>query len=123
MKLEIALAYSNHLRDGTHRMDDGTDAGWIVDQEHPCVLTCLNDGIVGVPDQCAEFVLVEILPDVFHRVQLRRVRRQLQKRDVLRHDQLSMAETKCARWRGKSVPVWLIEKGCESPGELSWRVH
>ena len=24
---------------------------------------------------------------------------------------LSMAETKCARWRRKSVPVWLIKKG------------
>ena len=36
---------------------------------------------------------------------------------------VSMAETKCARWRGKSVPVWLIEKGCLSPGELSCRVR
>ena len=33
--------------------------------------------------------------------------------------QVSMAETKCARWRVKSVPVWLIEKGCESPGLFS----
>ncbi len=24
---------------------------------------------------------------------------------------LSMAETKCAKWRRKSVPVWLIKKG------------
>ncbi len=26
-------------------------------------------------------------------------------------DEVSMAETNCARWRGKSVPVWLREKG------------
>ena len=24
---------------------------------------------------------------------------------------LSMAETNCATWRGKSVPIWLREKG------------
>ena len=27
---------------------------------------------------------------------------------------LSMAETKCARWRRKSVPVWLINKRGEA---------
>ena len=30
--------------------------------------------------------------------------------------EVSMAETNCARWRRKSVPVWLREKGYESPG-------
>jgi Spy/CpxP family protein refolding chaperone len=36
---------------------------------------------------------------------------------------LSMAATNCARWRIKSVPVWLREKGCMSPGELWRRAH
>ncbi len=36
---------------------------------------------------------------------------------------VSMAETKCASWRGKSVPVWLREKGCMSPCELWRRAH
>ena len=31
---------------------------------------------------------------------------------------LSMAETKCARWRRKSVPVWLIKKGCDALGSV-----
>jgi hypothetical protein len=31
-------------------------------------------------------------------------------------DMVSMAEKKCARWRGKSVPVWLIKKGGDAPG-------
>ena len=31
---------------------------------------------------------------------------------------LSMAETKCARRRGKSVPVWLIKKGGEALGSV-----
>ena len=31
---------------------------------------------------------------------------------------VSMAETKCARWRRKSVPVWLIKKGCDALGSV-----
>ena len=31
---------------------------------------------------------------------------------------VSMAETNCARWRGKSVPVWLREKGVKALGSL-----
>ena len=31
---------------------------------------------------------------------------------------LSMAETNCARRRGKSVPVWLIKKGGEALGSV-----
>ena len=36
---------------------------------------------------------------------------------------VSMAATNCARWRRKSVPVWLREKGCTSPCELRCRAH
>ena len=36
---------------------------------------------------------------------------------------VSMAATNCARWRRKSVPVWLREKGCMSPCELWCRTH
>jgi hypothetical protein len=36
---------------------------------------------------------------------------------------VSMAETKCASWRGKIVPVWFREKGCMSPCELWRRAH
>jgi uncharacterized protein with beta-barrel porin domain len=28
---------------------------------------------------------------------------------------LSMADTNCTRWRRKTVPVWLIEKGAHAP--------
>jgi Transposase DNA-binding len=31
---------------------------------------------------------------------------------------VSMAETKCARWRRKSVPVWLIKKGTDALGAV-----
>ena len=37
-------------------------------------------------------------------------------RNALR--QMSMAETKCARWRRKSVPVWLIKKGGDARGSV-----
>ena len=30
--------------------------------------------------------------------------------------ELSMADTNCTRWRRKTVPVWLIEKGAHAPG-------
>ena len=29
---------------------------------------------------------------------------------------MSMADTNCTRWRRKTVPVWLIEKGAHAPG-------
>ena len=29
---------------------------------------------------------------------------------------VSMADTNCTRWRRKTVPVWLIEKGAHAPG-------
>ena len=31
-------------------------------------------------------------------------------------DIMSMADTNCTRWRRKTVPVWLIEKGAHAPG-------
>jgi hypothetical protein len=31
---------------------------------------------------------------------------------------LSMAETNCAMWRRKSVPVWLIKKGGDALGSV-----
>ena len=30
--------------------------------------------------------------------------------------EMSMADTNCTRWRRKTVPVWLIEKGAHAPG-------
>ena len=33
-----------------------------------------------------------------------------------RGGRVSMADTNCTRWRRKTVPVWLIEKGAHAPG-------
>jgi hypothetical protein len=35
---------------------------------------------------------------------------------LLTHLAVSMADTNCTRWRRKTVPVWLIEKGAHAPG-------
>ena len=50
---------------------DGADSVWIVDEEAPGGLAGVEDFLVGVPDEGAEFVLPQVGPDVFHRVQLR----------------------------------------------------
>jgi hypothetical protein len=54
---------------------DGTDAVRVGDQEVPGVFACLHHGIVSVPDEIAELVGTQVLPDVLHRVQFRCVGR------------------------------------------------
>src|SRR5271169_5805052 len=62
---------------------DGADAFWVVDQEGPGILAGVDDGLIAVPDQGTELVAAQVLPDVLHRVQLRRIGRQWQQRDVV----------------------------------------
>ena len=54
--------------------------------------------------------------DSFHRIHSRVFLIQVDLYPAFR--MLSMAETKCARWRRKSVPVWLIKKGCDALGSV-----
>src|ERR1035437_4772645 len=56
---------------------------WVFYQEPPGLSASLDDRIVTVPDEVAELVGAQILPDVFHRVQFGRVGRQFQQRDVV----------------------------------------
>ena len=51
----------------------------------PGVATCLDDGVIAVPDTVTEEVAAHELPDVFHGVQFRRVGRQRQQHDVVGH--------------------------------------
>jgi len=44
--------------------------------------------LVAIPDQRGEFVLAQVLPDVFHRVEFWAVRRQRQEADVAGHEQV-----------------------------------
>ena len=68
---------------------DGTDAAWIVDEEAPCGGAGLDDVFVGWPDVVAELVASQIVPDILHRVQLRRVWRYVQQADVTWHRQFA----------------------------------
>lgn len=58
---------------------------WVLDEEAPCVLACVEDGAVAVPDEVAELVASQISPDVFHRVQFRRIGWQPEQGDVVGH--------------------------------------
>ena len=53
------------------------------DEPIPGVAACLEDGIVGFEDPIAEFVAAQIGPDVFDRVQLRAVWRQVEQGDIV----------------------------------------
>ena len=68
---------------------DGTDAAWIGDEEAPCGGAGLDDVFVGWPDVVAELVASQIVPDILHRVQLRRVWRYVQQADVAGHRQFA----------------------------------
>jgi hypothetical protein len=35
--------------------------------------------------------------------------------EIVCRGEMSMADTNCTRWRRKTVPVWLIEKGAHAP--------
>ncbi len=48
---------------------DGLDTIWIGNQEVPCGTACLDDLLIGIPDQTTELVCPQILPNIFHRVQ------------------------------------------------------
>src|SRR3978361_176275 len=64
---------------------DGADAVRVVNEEVPGGGEGLDDGLVTVPDPGAELVAAEVIPDVLHWVQLRRVGRQGQQNDVVWH--------------------------------------
>jgi hypothetical protein len=59
------------------------------DELSPCVAGGVYDGVVVLEDCVREPVLAEILPDVLDWVQLGRLRRQENRGDVLRHDELA----------------------------------
>src|SRR3954463_7212817 len=67
---------------------DGAYAFGIVDQEVPGLSAGVDDVVVGVPDPGAELVLAQVVPDVFHRVQLGTVGRQGKQGEIGRHLQL-----------------------------------
>ena len=50
---------------------DGDDALGVVDEKQPCLSAGFDDRLVAVPDEAAQFVASEIIPDVLHRVQFR----------------------------------------------------
>src|SRR5277367_967720 len=54
---------------------DGIDALRISDEELPSLLAGGDDGFVAVPDEPAELVATEIVPNVLHRVEFRRIGR------------------------------------------------
>src|SRR3954454_21527182 len=67
---------------------DGAYAFGIVDQEVPGLSARVDDVVVGVPDPGAELVLSQVVPDVFHRVQLGTVGRQGEQGEIGRYLQL-----------------------------------
>src|SRR3979409_665613 len=67
---------------------DGAYAFGIVDQEVPGLSAGVDDVVVGVPNPGAELVLTQIVPDVFHWVQLGTVGRQGEQSEIGRHLQL-----------------------------------
>src|SRR3954469_6707370 len=64
---------------------DGAYAFGIVDQEVPGLSAGVDDVVVGVPNPGAELVLTQIVPDVFHWVQLGTVGRQGKQGEIGRH--------------------------------------
>src|SRR5690242_2393323 len=51
----------------------------------PSVLASVEDGFVGFPHPMTEPVAAQELPHIFHRIKLRRIGRQRQQHDVIRH--------------------------------------
>jgi hypothetical protein len=66
---------------------DGRDAFWIGDEEVPGLFASCDDVVVAVPDEPAELIGPQIVPDVFHRVQLWRIGWQGQQGNVVRYAQ------------------------------------
>ena len=71
----------------------------MVDELVPSIATVVENVLVGVEDPVRQPVVAQDLPDIFHRVQFRRARRQEQKRDGVRDLEL-----------GRDVPAGLVEK-------------
>ena len=68
---------------------DGCDPFRLGDELSPCVAGRVYDGVVVLEDGVREPVLAEILPDVLGWIQLGRSRRQEDRRDVFRQDELA----------------------------------
>jgi hypothetical protein len=90
----VAGTYRNYLIPTRLNIDtrpvsgaDRTDAVWVVDQKVPRDFAGLDDILVGIPNSGAEFVLPQVVPDVFHRIQFGCVGRQGQQRDIVGHHQ------------------------------------
>ena len=64
-------------------MSDGCDPHWVFREEVPCVFACLDDGVVAVPDQTAEFVGAQVVPAVVHGVEFGGIGWQRQQGDVV----------------------------------------
>ena len=88
----IPLAEITPIRPGTDTCPFacwvGADPVWMVDQEVPGSDASLEDDIVADPSQREECVLPQVVPDVTHAAQLRRLGREGQQRDVIGHAQL-----------------------------------
>lgn len=63
---------------------DGTDALWTGDEPVPGLPARFKDGVVAAPYAGGELVGTEVFPEVFHRVQFRRIGRQRQHDDIAR---------------------------------------
>ena len=68
-------------------MRNRPDTVWIADQKMPCIPTRSHDCLVAVPHAHAELVAAQVVPDVLHRIEFRRVGWQRQQRDVVWHAQ------------------------------------
>lgn len=62
---------------------DGYNSGWSCEKVIPGVAACLDDGVVGVVEAEREVILAQILPDVLDRIELGRVGRQAEQREVV----------------------------------------
>src|SRR3954447_19168014 len=62
---------------------DRPDPVGIVHREAPGFGAGLDNGVIAVPNAVAELVAAQVVPDIFHRVQFRRVGRQRQQGDVV----------------------------------------
>ena len=67
---------------------DGDDFPGLIDELVPGLATVRDDVVVVGEDAVGEPVVAQELPDVLHRVQFGRTRRQEEQRDVGGHDEL-----------------------------------
>src|ERR1700727_2388887 len=72
-------------------MCDCSDPVRVVDQEPPCFRASRDHRVVIIPDEMAEFIAAQVVPDIFHEIQLGRIRWQRQQGYVVRHLQFAAA--------------------------------